>query len=405
MASVPEIVEVTHDRLAECCELVDRTLFGRVRRSPKARPDQVDELLNARPIAAFDGGRMVGTAAAIRCALGVPGGMTVRAAGICRVAVSPTHRRRGLLRAMMARQFALAREAGELAAVLRTSEASLYGRFGFGLASYECGVEIERHRGQFAYARSDPGRVRLERREGLDTDLSEVWVAALPGQPGMAFPLDGGWEGLVYRGFPADGEDHLYAIYEHCRRLEGFAVYRVHAGWRRDRQPDGTVEIVYLLALSDDAYAALWRHCLDIDLCIRVSAGQRPVDEPLRFLLADPRALSTCLVDGLWLRLIDVRGALASRRYQPGQLVLEVTDPSCPWNAGRYRLRDGECELTGAEPDLALDVSDLGACFLGGNRFVTLARAGRIDVRTPAAAARADYMFHSDRLPWCPLKF
>jgi predicted acetyltransferase len=112
------------------------------------------------------------------------------------------------------------------------------------------------------------------------------------------------------------------------------------------------------------------------------------------------------LTDDLWVRLVDVAAGLAARRYAvAGKLVLEVADHFCPDQAGRYLLEGGPegatCQRTTEEPDLALDVADLGAALLGGVRFITLARAGRVQARMPDALARADALFRTESAPWC----
>ncbi len=149
---------------------------------------------------------------------------------------------------------------------------------------------------------------------------------------------------------------------------------------------------------------------LDVDLIARVSAEMRPVDEPLRFLLADARQPKTRIEDGLWLRLVDVPAELGGRRYAAeGGLGLRVRDAFCPWNDGHFELQGGphnaECRRHDANPDLAIDVADLAAVYLGGNRFRTLMQAGRVEELQKGAIARADAMFATDRTPWCPSHF
>jgi predicted acetyltransferase len=165
-----------------------------------------------------------------------------------------------------------------------------------------------------------------------------------------------------------------------------------------------------LIATTAEAYAALWRHVLDVDLMARVSAEMRPVDEPLRFLLADSRQPKTRIEDGLWLRLVDVAAALAGRRYAvEGRLGLRVRDEFCSWNDGPYELVGGpagaECKRNSRSPDLALDAADLAALYLGGNRFRALSEAGRVQELRPGGIARADAMFATERAPWCPSHF
>ena len=123
-------------------------------------------------------------------------------------------------------------------------------------------------------------------------------------------------------------------------------------------------------------------------------------------MLTDPDAVRIGLVTALWVRLVDVAGALAARSYtNDPDVVLEVADAFCPWNAGRYRLAGGTCERTDAEPDLALDAAALGAAYLGGTTLSELADAGRVAELRPAALARASAAFRSDVAPWCPEVF
>jgi predicted acetyltransferase len=174
--------------------------------------------------------------------------------------------------------------------------------------------------------------------------------------------------------------------------------------------PNGTLRLGMLIATTAEAYAALWRHVLDVDLMARVSAEMRPVDEPLRFLLADSRQPKTRIEDGLWLRLVDVAAALAGRRYAAeGRLGLRVRDEFCSWNDGPYELVGGpagaECKPSSGTPDLALDAADLAALYLGGNRFRALSEAGRVQELRAGAIALADAMFATERAPWCPSHF
>ena len=214
----------------------------------------------------------------------------------------------------------------------------------------------------------------------------------------------------------ADLELHREGASPHYRVLHqtddnpsGFAIYRLKLDWDASG-PNGTLRLQMLVAATADAYAALWRHLLDVDLMARVSAEMRPVDEPLRFLLADSRQPKTRIEDGLWLRLVDVAAALAGRRYSvDGRLALRVRDAFCPWNDRQVELVGGpagaECRPHQGAPDMALDAADLAALYLGGNRFRTLFEARRVQELRPGAIARADAMFATDRAPWCPSHF
>ncbi|MGH7883963.1 MAG: sterol carrier protein domain-containing protein, partial [Candidatus Dormibacteraceae bacterium] len=208
--------------------------------------------------------------------------------------------------------------------------------------------------------------------------------------------------------YPArhEGMSELFvAVYEVEGQVDGYALYRKKA--RVDSQWS-ELHLEMLLAATDQAYAGLWRYCLDIDLIERVVAPTRSVDEPLRYLLTDIQAAQTTVASGRWLRLIDVQRALQTRLYQlAGQLRIEVEDEFCSWNSGIYELEVNSagaatCSKTNAAPDFTLSASSLAACYLGGNRFATLARAGLVREPKPGSLARADLLFASSPLPWCP---
>lgn len=358
---------------------------------------------------------MVATAGIFSFQIAVPGGLKLPCAGISRVTVTSTHRRRGLLTRMMGRQLEDAHQRGEPLAALYASEAVIYGRFGYGVATYGADVEITRARSSFGRQAPAEGRVTLvDKVVGVHL-LDQVWNRAQPAQPGMLTHTEAWWRHDLadLESWREGASEQYLAVFEEgpngIGEPQGFVQYRLKTTWT-ENQPDGTLTVLMLIAATNDAYAALWRHCLDVDLMARVQAPARRVDEPLRFLLADPRALQARAYDGLWLRLIDVPAALAGRRYRrAGTLVLDVRDGVCPWNHRRWELEASDagatCSATGRPADLVVEVADLAAVYLGGNRLGTLAEAGRVEEARPGALARADAMFASERTPWCPSHF
>jgi predicted acetyltransferase len=364
-----------------------------------------------RTLAAFDAGRIVATAGAISLELTLPGQTLLPVAGVTYVGVLPTHRRHGLLRALMRRQLDDLRHRGETLAILTASESAIYERFGYGLASSVVHVEIERQYASFSRPIEPAGRVSLVEHEAAMDVLPALYDRARQHRPGAVSRSIEHWRMIL--SFPAqDGfGPRFYAIYRSSSgEVEGAALYRIKQQ-REDGLSTSTLLLNPLIAVTPEANAALWRFCLDIDLVRTIRATNRPVDEPLRWMLADPRRLrTTALVDDLWLRLIDIPAALAARRYAcSDRLVLEVSDSFCPENSGRYALDAGpdgaECRATTLEPDLALDVADLGAAYLGGVRLSMLARVGRVVERTPGAVERASALFASDPAPWCATPF
>lgn len=363
-----------------------------------------------RTLAVFDGRQVVGTAGIFSYEMTVPGG-SLPCGGVTRVGVAATHRRRGLLTAMMRSQLDDMHERGEPLAALYASEAPIYGRFGYGLATYQAEIEIQRSRGGFAKPLAATGRVVMVDVPAATDAFTQVWARVHPTQPGM-LGLDARW----WRNQLADLEIHRQGfspqyrvVYQAEGEPAGFAIYRIKMEWD-PAGPIGTLRLESLIAATAEAYAALWRYVLDVDLIARISAEMRPIDEPLRFLLADLRQPKMRVEDGIWLRLVDVERALAGRRYAvDGRLVLRVHDAFCPWNDGHYELNGGPtnavCEHCEGNPDLELSAADLAAVYLGGNRFRTLYEAGRIHELRRGALARADAMFATDRAPWCPSHF
>ena len=193
----------------------------------------------------------------------------------------------------------------------------------------------------------------------------------------------------------------FYVGYYEDQRMEGYARYRTN---------EGTVTVQELMAVSREAVSALWRFCFDTDLVNRAEAERRPVDDPLPWMLADPRRLQRSTRDGLWLRLVDVATALSQRRYSDeGRLVIEVEDEVCPWNAARFELEasteESVCRTTDAAPDVAITVAALASTYLGTVTFTTLADAGLVEEKKAGALARANRMFAAQQAPWTPCGF
>jgi predicted acetyltransferase len=376
------------------------------------RPEEV-ELERAlgefdRTFVALDAGRMVGGAVTASLAVGVPGG-ELPFAGVVGVGVAPTHRRRGVATALMRAQLDHIHERGEPLAGLYASEGGIYGRFGYGVATYSCGMRLTPARSAFVRMPSEPGRMRLlERAEAFDV-LAPVFDAVRREQPGLpSRPSDAWWE---LRFFDHEGEREgasalHFAVHEGDVGADAYAVYRFKHEWPQEI-PEGVVDVVEVMATTPSALANIWRYVFDLDLAGRVMADDRPIDDPLLALLAEPRQLRLTVRDGMWLRIVDVAQALAGRRYRGGgRLVLDVRDEFCPWNQGRYALEAGpdgaQCRRTGDEADVALSATELGSVYLGGVRFGQLARAGLLDERTAGSIRRADELFAWDPAPWCP---
>jgi predicted acetyltransferase len=334
--------------------------------------------------------------------------------GLTAISVLPTYRRRGILRAMILRHFEDVAARGEPVSALGASESVIYGRFGYGLATTYADYEIDPRHGAFlSGTAADGGRLRMLDPEEAAKVLPGLYDRYRRAQPGEVSRKPAWWE--LYGRDPEwlrDGfTGHVDVVYEsEPGRVDGWVSYRVQQRWP-EGLPANVVRVRMLVGLTPQADAALWRYILSLDLAGTIQLHARPVDDPGRWRLADPRRLRvTEAGDHLWVRLLDLPGALAARRYAvEGSLVLEVTDPLRPRNQGRFRLEGGPdgavCEPTRAKPDLALDVADVGAAYLGGASLASLARAERVAERTAGALLRADRMFAAAPPPICTTHF
>jgi len=392
------------------------------RYTPDKLESLAEELQLDRTLAVFDGGDLVATTSSYLVPMTVPGLVRCEVAAVTDVSVAPTHRRRGLLNSMMRRQLDDLRSAHEILAVLYASEGGIYGRYGYGPATYGARYEVDK-RGAGTMTRvavpcasspgDGPGSVRLLELAQATEAFPAVHRAYVPTRVGELDRGHGEWAEVLGSPNAASEEarHRFYACYEQAGRIDGYAVYRVGPidpadHWRR------AVFVEELCSLSDESYTSLWRYLLGIDLTEQLRTASRPVDEPLRYLLEDQRRLRTVSWgDRTWVRLVDVAGALARRRYEGGDaLVMEVEDPFCPWNEGRFRLSvDGQgigtVERVETTPDLVLPIEALGALYLGGVPFAGMAEVGRIGQCTAGAARRADEMFGVRRAPFCMSHF
>lgn len=344
-----------------------------------------------------DDGRPVATGAALTREMSVPGA-AVATAHVTGVAVASTHRRRGLLTRVMRAQLDDIRGRGEPIAALWASEGAIYGRFGYGLAAHHAEFTIATQSVQVPGVAA-PGHLTQVRPADAHVELAEIYERVWRDRPGWSSRPGEWWKFLLSDAEKwRDGHSTLRGvIHRSDAGLDGFALWRSKLGWN-DAGPDGNVRVVEVAAASPQAYAALWRFLLSIDLSRKVTYTFGAVDEPLPHIVPDAGAIVTTVGPSLWVRVADVPAALSARRYAaPIDLVISVTDDLLPANSGRWRLTGdttfARCEATDAEPDLALAIADLGAVYLGGTTMYTLAAAGRVDEHADGALAAASTAF------------
>jgi predicted acetyltransferase len=351
-----------------------------------------------RMLGFHDGHHWVATTGAYAREVVLPGGALVPVAAVTAVTVSPAHRRRGLLTAMMRYQLDDIRARTEALAMLFASEASIYGRFGYGMAT-ESAVLSGQVR-ELGYRPGVPlgdGSVTEVDAETMLATAPFVYDQAIAARPGMMARPRPWWDHVIYDSeerSKESGKIRLALHHEPDGTASGFAIYRPKMEWTDTGQPNCELHVEEVLATNPAAYARIWRYLLDMDLVRRIKYYGASADEHVRYLLADQRGLQCFMSDGIYVRLVDVPKALALRRYATDiDVVLEVTDEFCPWNTRRYQLRGGldcaECGATTAPSDIAITARDLGAIYMGGVSLQALVGAGLATELTAGAVRRA----------------
>jgi predicted acetyltransferase len=390
-ADADEVVEVVHHAF-----LADATPAARERELPMFEPGRFHGV--------FDSETMIGVAGILTRDLTVPGLVPVPVAAVTAVGVLPDHRRRGALTMLIRTQLhGLHESRGEPIAALWASEGGIYGRFGYGLASHIWRMSLQR-----PVRFREPALAGSQRVQLMSADRAQAAMRKLHGEyvsrrvGGLSRP-EQGWSYVLF-----DDPSTRYGAGELRVAVHpgGYAVFRVKENWQ-PRGPWHEVMIRELVSTTVEGHAAIWRFLLNLDLVGEVRYFNTPLDEPLQMMLTDPYAVRAELNDGLFVRLVDLDRALGARRYAaPAELVFDVTDELCPWNAGRWRLSvdesgAGRVERTAAAADLACDVIDLGAAYLGGTRLRVLAAAGRVRELRAGAAALASRVFAGENEPHC----
>ncbi|MDJ0952495.1 MAG: GNAT family N-acetyltransferase [Acidimicrobiia bacterium] len=359
-----------------------------------------------RMLPVFAGDEIMGTGGDFALTLTVPGGAQVPMSGLTIITVQPTHTRQGMLTAMMRKHIDAARDRGEPLGGLWASEVPIYGRYGYGPAVRMRGIKYD---ARFAgRGRSEEGvMVRLAPAEEAEVLLPPLFAAVQGGRPGMFQRSADWWKWRLF----FDPEKHRegqsalrHAIAEVDGEPVGYMTYRQKASW--DQLAEGELRIREVIATTDAGYRALWHYATNVDLFPIVKCWNIAADDPLQLLLHDGRAVTTTnMSDSLWIRLVDVADALRRRTYAgSGTITIAVADAFADWNAGTYRItvENGVATVDKVvtEADLAMDVSTLGALYLGGRDAMGLARVGRIE-GSVEAVGKLDALFRISVAPWC----
>ena len=324
------------------------------------------------------------------------------------ITVSPTHRRRGLLRAMITEDLRDAVEQGLPLAALTVTEGTIYGRFGFGPAVFTQTVRVDTGPTFALRPLDDDGSVELL--EPLEAWPSvEAVFARFHEQTRGSLERPAFYETIMTGAFDYEsGPDNKLRTAVHldgAGRPDGYVAYR--PGPREDRRR--TINVADLVALTPAAHRRLWRFLADLDLSDAVEWRYAAVDDPLPWALVDPFAARvTRQADALWVRVLDVARALEARPWgADGEIVVEIDDP-LGHAAGRFRVAtvsgSAQVSVTDQTADVGLSAETLGSLYLGGVSVQTLGRGGRLTGSDDAVATLAA-MADAGPPPYCLTHF
>ncbi|NHA68098.1 GNAT family N-acetyltransferase [Phycicoccus flavus] len=344
-----------------------------------------------------------------------PGGpRQVRSAGLTWVGVHPDERRRGVLTALLEHHLADVHAQGVPLGALHASETSIYGRFGYAQASFGVHVEVGGGAEVTAPEGLEDADVRTELASSDANDLAArvlaVQHAAAAAHVGHV-TLTERHVGRILRRHPAAERDSeprrvLFAVRGGVD--VGYALVRRRHRWA-DSLPQGSLTCDALVTVHPAARFALLRRLVAFDLIGRVSLPADSVEDEVVWWLGGPRAVKARVHDALWLRIVDLPAALSLRGYAADvDVVLDVSDERCPWNAGRWRLRatagSASCERTEDPADVALPVQALAGAYLGGRSLAEMARQGVV-TGTADAVERLARAFVTTSPPAAALEF
>jgi predicted acetyltransferase len=326
------------------------------------------------------------------------------------ISVQPTHRRRGVLRALMDHHLEDVAEREEPIAGLWASESSIYGRFGYGPASYRQKASIEARAVEFLED-ADKGSVRLMEPDEAEPVLKGVYEAVRPNRAGMLTRSDPWWTHRIlsdparWRGSKSSLR---YAAFHEDGVVTGYASYRQEEKWE-EFVAKGEVSVIEVFTTTPLAHTGLWQFLTNIDLFPNVEWWNLPIDDPLVAKVTDSRRVKRTVIDALWIRLMDIPAALCARSYESdGVITFEVHDGARPDNSGTYRLEcregHGSCERVDATADLVFDTDVLGHLYLGGGDAGMMLAAGRIEGDRESTRT-LHRLFRTDQAPWCPEVF
>jgi predicted acetyltransferase len=370
-------------------------------------PGQITRLLEpGRTIGAFVDDQLVGTADAVSSTLTLPGGTTVGHAAVTHIGVLPSFTRRGVATDLVRHQLRDVAARGEAVATLRASEATIYERYGYGVASSSQTVEVLTARAELRPGVAAGGPVRMLDPADVWEVLPRVYAEHRPSRPGTIDRPDAWWHGARIRTESGSGPWYV-AVHGIPGAETGFVRYRPIDTDKWFVSDQRTIVVEDFFAPDPDTYLGLLRFLFGLDLIDRVVFWMLPVDDPLPWLLLDRRAARvTATHDETWLRIVDVEKTLSARHYAGDAAVtITVDDPLLPHNSITATITAEGAQRTSQRPQLHISIAGLAAVLLGGATWHSLAVAGLARAEDPADISTADQLFAVSHAPYAGFYF
>ncbi len=392
----PDVLEIRSLRDVDPADVVRQDERGFSFRYGAATPVALADLADMDGWVAVDGGEAVGFVGLRDFELTVPGPRPLAASGVTWVSVAASHRRQGVAAELMGLAHETTAAAGRPVAVLTASEAAIYRRFGYGVATTRYTVRIDRRGARFDAGLEDDvagrGRCRYVRAGEVTELCRPAYERYRAARAGAVSRRDPWWKRVLIDPAPQ------WVVHEDASGVvDGFARYTVEQVWDHGH-PAHRLVLDDLVSATATGQEALWRLLLGIDLVGPIDFELFDGADPLPWQLDDPRAVR--IIDerhALWVCPLDAVAALAGRGYSGrGRVVLDVEGTVLAVDAGP----DGaDVSLFDGPAHLELGRSELGSLLLGGVRATTLVRARRATELVAGAAAAVDRLFVSDPPP------
>ncbi|MBL07384.1 MAG: hypothetical protein CL773_06000 [Chloroflexi bacterium] len=371
-----------------------------------------------RLIAAFDteSEQIVGSGGADKYNITVPGGNNIKMAGIAYMGTLPTHKRRGIFSSMMKKLHQQAKERGDAIAGLWASQSLLYSRFGYGLATMREDWSIDTNHTSLSTDRPTGISLKLVDKNKALNEIPKIYEIYRRCQNGATDRTQGYWNYLLYEDeqtrFNKSGRSGFFFVIAYKDNKPcGYAIYNFNKESGVAHEDDeGSLIVEEIISTDRESNNALWHYIFGVELVEEISFNRRGTNDPLYYMLKNPRKLKRNIIDGLWARIIDPIKMLESRTYKnPGKIVINISGQNQNDIEGIFQIEtDGkntDVKKTKDKPDISIRPSELSSIYFGSVRASEFYQAGLIEIKNYDILSRVNEMFSVEQAPWCNTDF